>query len=291
LSFRSHRGKYLKPVIKTIGGKQKTRDRLYPYFPSECHTYLEPFIGSGAVLVGNPNSYSVEYANDSNQDIVNFYNQVIERPMELYSYYCRDFLTLDGSHESWYAFRDAEPSRDDHLNRASWFYIINKSCMNGILRYRKDGKCNSSYCKTLKGRGWMTTEWIQAVSKRLADVQFSNLDFKDFLQSYMDLAGTFVFLDPPYAERTKDNPDGCVTVYNGKRFTLADQEDLAAILKSAKFKWLMTLNDCQWTRDAYKDFNIKDNWIQYSCSQTSAGRKLTKEVIIANYELGDSVGQ
>jgi hypothetical protein len=55
LSFRSHRGKYLKPVIKTIGGKQKTRDRLYPYFPSECHTYLEPFIGSGAVLVGNPN--------------------------------------------------------------------------------------------------------------------------------------------------------------------------------------------------------------------------------------------
>lgn len=40
----------LKPVLKWVGGKRQLLDAIMPYIDKDCSTYVEPFIGGGAVL-------------------------------------------------------------------------------------------------------------------------------------------------------------------------------------------------------------------------------------------------
>ncbi len=41
--------KPLKPLIKWSGGKKDELKKILPHIPTEFDTYLEPFIGGGAV--------------------------------------------------------------------------------------------------------------------------------------------------------------------------------------------------------------------------------------------------
>ncbi len=281
----THKGQFLKPLLKIIGGKQKSRDILYKIFPEKYSTYVEPFLGSASVLVGSKIA-DKEYVNDINLDIINFYRQVREYPNVLFELVQEHLAILRaGGKEAFYKLRNARLEMSSELERAAWLYLINKSCFNGIIRYSADGRCNSSYCGTTDGRGWFTREWLMAVSKRIRDTDFSSLDFTAFLRYEVGKEDGFIFLDPPYFLRGKDDPNGAVTIYNGSKFTTQDHEDLAALLVSAKAKWMLTINDCTWTRDAYKDFNIYPNHIFYSCSQTPAGRGLKQELIVTNYEI------
>jgi DNA adenine methylase len=280
----THKGKILKPLLKIIGGKQKSRDRLYAIYPEDCDTFVEPFLGSGSVLIGGP-VFKKEYANDICFALINFYRKVQENPHKLYHSIKPELDKLvAGGKDYFYSLRNEEPKYKQSLDSyAIWTYLINKSCFNGILRWsEKKGLCNSSYA-AVKGRGWLTESWIKTVSKRIEHVKFTDIDFADLLVNFVDDSKTFVFLDPPYFLKGKEDPKGTVTVYNGKRFTTEDHEILASILKLAKFKWLMTINDCEWTREVYKDFEIYDNLINYSCSQTNAGRGPKNELVISNY--------
>ena len=40
----------LSPVLKWVGGKRQLLNEIIPMIPSNCSTYVEPFIGGGAVL-------------------------------------------------------------------------------------------------------------------------------------------------------------------------------------------------------------------------------------------------
>ena len=81
-----------KPFLKWAGGKTQLIKDIERSLPSEIHnkkfTYIEPFVGSGAVLFWMLNNFpKLENAviNDINADLINTYRIIAAKPKELIS--------------------------------------------------------------------------------------------------------------------------------------------------------------------------------------------------------------
>lgn len=61
----------MKTPISYYGGKQNLVATILPLIPDHV-TYVEPFLGGGAVFWTKPKS-EVEVINDTNRELINFY--------------------------------------------------------------------------------------------------------------------------------------------------------------------------------------------------------------------------
>lgn len=72
----------IKSPVTWIGNKTSILHILYALFPIGCDRYVEPFGGSGAVLLGKPVPDKFEVFNDYNHNLVNLFRCMRDRPME-----------------------------------------------------------------------------------------------------------------------------------------------------------------------------------------------------------------
>jgi DNA adenine methylase len=269
--------KLLKSPIKLIGAKTNNhgRDLIYQLAPPHVR-YRELFMGSAGVLIGKSKVTS-EAIGDIDTAAVNFFRQFQNHPKALFDKIMMEVGKIQSEPTGYYwkYMRDNEVEWSaDPLTHASWYYCINKYAMNGIVRRNRSGKCNSSWCKTVKGRGIMSESWAKSVYLRIANVIFHNNDYKFLLTPYED---TFTLADPPYHD--------VKTIYSGVSFKEEDQRELKESLDWLKGKWMLTINDHPFIRELYEGYEMIEWRPFYSCSQTSAGRQRTPELIITNYPI------
>ena len=81
-----------KPFLKWAGGKTQLINDIERSLPSEIinkkFTYIEPFVGSGAVLFWMINNFpkmQKAVINDINADLINAYRTIASKPKELIS--------------------------------------------------------------------------------------------------------------------------------------------------------------------------------------------------------------
>ncbi len=268
--------KLLKSPTKLIGAKTHNHGRDLIYALAPQHTrYRELFMGSAGILIGKDKVLN-ESICDLEGAAINFFRQFQKQPNELYKRIMVEVskISTDLSGGYWKSLRDNEDQFQNPIDKAVWYYCINKYAMNGIFRRRRDGKCNSSWSKTVKGRGILTEAWAKAVYLRIANVCFENCDYKRLLTPYED---TFTLADPPYHD--------VLTTYNGLSFTSDDQRELKESLDWLKGKWMLTINDHPFIRELYEGYEMIEWAPLYSCSQTAAGRQRTPELIITNYPI------
>lgn len=266
----------LKSPLKLIGAKTHNhgRDLIYALAPKHVR-YRELFMGSSGVLIGKSKVAS-EAICDLEASAVNFFQQLQKNPKETFERIMVEVAKIcaDPSGDYWKHLRDSEGDYSNPIDKAVWFYCINKFCMNGIFRRRKDGKCNSSWGKTIKGRGIITESWAKALYLRIAEVSYETGDYSRLLCPYDD---AFTLADPPYHD--------VLCTYNGISFTGEDQKKLKESLDWLKGKWMLTINDHPFIRELYEGYEMIEWSPLYSCSQTSAGRGKHKELIITNYPI------
>jgi len=84
--------KIAKPFLKWAGGKTQMIGDIEKALPKEIKksnfTYIEPFVGSGAVLfwmLDNFPNIQKAVINDINDDLINTYSIIASRPKELIS--------------------------------------------------------------------------------------------------------------------------------------------------------------------------------------------------------------
>ena len=65
----------LKPIFKYVGGKRRDIKYFEKYIPTSFDTYVEPFVGGGA-LYFYLNHPGLNIINDYDADLINFYSQV-----------------------------------------------------------------------------------------------------------------------------------------------------------------------------------------------------------------------
>jgi len=115
-------------------------------------------------------------------------------------------------------------------------------------------------------------EKVKAASERLKQVIIEKQDFAKLIARF-DTPNTFFYLDPPYytKEHLYDRDDA-------DAFT--KHEELAAILKQIKGKFLLSYNNDPYIRDLYKSLVIEEVEAQYT---VSGAFQTDVELLIRNY--------
>lgn len=276
----------LKPGLKLIGAKCNLKDLLYQLMP-EHEVYVEPFVGSTAVVTGKAPA-PIEIVGDTNTYLFNYFLTLRYNPEGFWNLYEKELELLHaGGRDRFIEIRDKVTLERDRDLRAVWFFLITKVCYNGIWRLNNEtGLCNSSYCKQTNGRGWFTKEQYEAVLKRYENLTFINKSYQETLRYALPFEGEkLYFFDPPYRQRQGANGAGTVTTYNGQVFTDEDMVELKEELWRLPGKFLMTINDDEWTRELFSGFYQVQHNVHYQCSNTNAGRGPHPELLVANYPI------
>ncbi|MCP4217680.1 MAG: Dam family site-specific DNA-(adenine-N6)-methyltransferase [bacterium] len=205
-----------KPILKWAGGKQQLLPQLLPAIPREYGTYLEPFIGGGALLFAlNPDKAIIA---DSNPELVNLYTTAALYTEELIEA-LKDFKI---DKESFYEVRARDTATLSDIEKAARTIYLNKTCFNGLYRVNKDGGFNVPYGDHKNPRICAPDE-LRAAAEVLRKCSIIEGDYKAVLKEHAK-EGDFVFLDPPYLPISKYAD---FKRYTKEQFYEEDHTDLA----------------------------------------------------------------
>ena len=137
----------LSPVVKWVGGKRQLLSDIVPLIPKTFSTYVEPFVGGGAVLFDIQPKKAI--INDFNHELINIYKIVRDNPNDLISA-LQEHERLN-SEEYFYKIRalDRTEQYDEisDVEKAARIIYLNKTCYNGLFRVNQAGQFNSPYGK------------------------------------------------------------------------------------------------------------------------------------------------
>lgn len=209
--------KPISPLLKWPGGKRVLLKHIAPLVPQSYNRYFEPFLGGGAVFFALCPSWSV--LSDANQDLMNCYLQVRDKPLQVID----KLSKMENSKVDYYSIRDSEPTC--LIQRAARFIYLSTLSFNGIHRVNLNGKFNVPYGYKHHLRPG-DAEHIITVSTALSRAEIVSGDFS--IPLALASAGDFVYLDPPYTTAHREN--GFVK-YNASIFSWEDQVRLAELAR------------------------------------------------------------
>lgn len=289
-----------KPFLKWAGGKTQLISEIEKSFPplvlSDKFTYVEPFVGSGAVLFWMLNNFpNLEKAviNDINSDLINAYKIIASKPKELISN-LKDFQNqyhgLENKEEKkkeyYYRKRDLYNARNtDKITQAALFIFLNRTCFNGLYRVNRNNSFNvpmGSY----KLPTICDEQNILVVSNVLQNVVILNGDFEKTL-SYAN-ENTFFYIDPPYKPLSATSNFNSYAESNFNDNEQIRLRDFCKKLDELKSKWILSNSDVQQDNflvDLYKEFFVdRVNAKRIINSKPDKRGKLT-ELLITNYPI------
>lgn len=290
-----------KPFLKWAGGKTQLINDIEKSLPDFVYkdkfTYIEPFVGSGAVLFWILNKFqNVEKVviNDINEDLIITYKTIASHPRELISILeilQNEFHRLEGKDEAkreyYYLKRELFNKRKEEKTvQAALFIFLNRTCFNGLYRVNRNNEFNvpiGSY----KRPTICDKENILAVSKALQNVEILCGDFEETLQ----FAGnnTLFYFDPPYKPLSETSS---FNSYAKEEFGDKEQIRLRNFcykLDTLGHTWILSNSDLKGKNvndtffdDLYSDFIIQRVDARRSINANPNKRGALKELLITN---------
>ena len=281
-----------KPFLKWAGGKtqliEQIKNNLPEFVFKEPFTYIEPFVGSGAVLFWLLSEFpNIKKAviNDYNAELINCYQQIKENPNELI-----ELLKVhkeNNSKEYYLELRSVD--RDDRINkmsdvqRAARVLYMLRVDFNGLYRVNSKNQFNVPYGK-YKNPKIVDEELISAISTYLRSNQIE-IRAGDFEDALLDVQkGDFIYFDPPYIPLSETS---AFTSYTHEGFSYDDQVRLRDVFKklSEKGAYVMLSNSSSpLVEELYQDFNIHYVDATRTNGAKSSSRGKISEIIVTNYE-------
>ncbi len=291
-----------KPFLKWAGGKswliEHIEPLLPPYLSSNSFTYVEPFVGSGAMLFWFLDRFpKMEKAiiNDLNGDLINVYRTIALQPEELISILDimqKEYHLLeddeDGKKIYYYDKRDKFNLRDcSNVDHAALFIFLNRTCFNGLYRVNKNNKYNVPMGR-YKNPTICDRNNLLAVSEALKKVEIRCGDYADTL---IESGNPIYYFDPPYKPISVSSSFGA---YTKDGFGDGDQvrlKEFCDILDGKGYNWFLSNSEVRgnggdnFFDDMYSDYNILRVNAKRSINSNKDGRGLVSEIIINNIYL------
>lgn len=217
----------LDPVIKWPGSKRKIAPILSCFLP-EAKRYLEPFVGSGAMLPFRPSKVGI--AGDVIPELIQLWIAIRDKPeLTIQEYSLRWQQLQNEGHVAYYKIRDSFNATRNPYD----FLFLSRTCVNGLIRFNKNGDFNNSLHHTRPGIApERLSKLIYQWSTYIQNVTFVVADYRQTLEdAQMD---DFAFLDPPY-NGTKGRY--IPTDFNFEEFYLE-----LARLNRIGVKWILTFD-------------------------------------------------
>jgi DNA adenine methylase len=290
--------RYLGSPLRYPGGKSLAVGYIVEMLPNGIKKVISPFFGGGSVEIALSKELGIEVIGYDIFDLlVNYWQIQIKQPDKLYE----NLSKLKNSKEEyqnvkntlktiWNKEQGLLENNFTDLELATYYYFShNLSYGPGFL-------------------GWMSSIYLNdkkynSLLKKVKNFNVSNLkvhsaSFEEIIPKH---TGDFLYLDPPYY--LGGNSKMFKGIYPMRNFPIHhngfNHNLLADLLKNHKGGFILSYNDCDWVREAYKDFKIIDISWQYTMGQgeirigknrlerdfDNKNVKNSHEVLIVNYPL------
>lgn len=254
------------PPIRYPGSKFRASKYILPHLETSHNEYREPFMGSGAIFF---TKRKVEYnwLNDLDSDLVTTFKVIQNEKLKV------KMLKLVNkvipTKELFTELKNKIFKKD--VDIAYRYFVLNRTAYSGIMKQPNWG---FHPIKSVQPNKWEGR--INQSSQKLQNVRLTNLDYFDIISEDSENE-VLMFIDPPYF------------LADQKRaylhyFTKKDHINLCELLKSTKFKFCLTYDNCDEIKELYSWANIHEyNWMYHTANSNNTTRKMGKELIITNY--------
>lgn len=291
-----------KPFLKWAGGKTQLLSTIDSFLPAGFAmepnvTYIEPFVGGGALLFHMLQKYpNIKHAviNDINKHLVTAYTVIRDNADALID-------TLAELQASFREIKDYERQKEFYLDirsrfnqsgltdidEAAYMIFLNRTCFNGLYRENAKGGFNVPFGRYVNPT-ICDAALIKADSELLQRVEITHGDFartRDYASGY-----TLFYFDPPY------RPLDSTSSFNSYvKETFNDNEQIRlkeffAQLSADGHRAMLSNSDCKGRNDdddffdeLYSDFYIERVYARRSINANGAKRGTLTELLIRNY--------
>ncbi len=292
-----------KPFIKWVGGKTQLIEQLDARLPYDFEawqdaTYIEPFVGGGAMLFYMLQRYpNIKHAviNDINPDLIMCYKTVRDMPEEL-------IASLQDIEGAYFAMQTENGRKDFFMNaRARYnekllqpienttlFFFLNRTCFNGLYRVNKSGAFNVPFGK-YRNPTICDPTTIRVDSELLQRVEILTGDFE---RTFNYARGkTFFYFDPPYRPLSDTSS---FNDYTKESFNDAAQirlKEYCDRIHQAGYGFMLSNSDCKSKNEGdnffdvlYGDYEIERVFASRSINSNPAKRGKLTEILVHNYK-------
>lgn len=252
--------------IRWAGSKKKILNDMLNTFEPNKENYIECFLGSGVVLINvlknnDKLNYKSFYVNDINSNIINFYQLLQNNPDYLINNISEMIKTYNNYEISekekyYYELRKKFNEEKNYDRKSVMFYLLMKMGYNGVYRENKAGMFNVPFGR--KEKIVVNEEYLKELSALIKQVNFYNLDYKDFLNIMSQngkVKDSFMYFDPPYL------PDDLSVSKKQELYTndTFNHQEFVDRIVSLKTKYAMiSMSDSEQADEIYSRF-IKNN--------------------------------
>ena len=292
-----------KPFLKWAGGKTQLLPTINSFLPETFRdeddvTYIEPFVGGGAMLFYMLQKYpNIKRAviNDINSHLIKTYSVIRDEPYQLIDVLTElesKFKALEDYDKQKELYLDIrECFNQQHLTNveeASYMIFLNRTCFNGLYRENSKGGFNVPF-----GRYSNPTicdkDLIKADSELLQKVEILNGDYS---RTYEHIQGyTFFYFDPPYRpldatssfnSYVKESFDDNEQIRLKNFYSDLTAEGCPAMLSNSDCKGRNAEDD--FFDRLYEDFFIERVYAKRCINAVASKRGALTELLIRNYE-------
>jgi len=290
-----------KPFIKWVGGKTQLISSIEQALPKGIRnvselTYIEPFVGGGAMLFWMLNNFkNIQKAviNDINKDLTTAYETVRDSADDL-------VIELKRIEREYRALQSEESRKDfflmqrekfntkqlKNVENTTLFIFLNRTCFNGLYRVNSKGLFNVPF-----GRYTNPTicdeNTIFADSEVLQKVEILTGDFEQTF--YHATENSLFYFDPPYKPLSQTSS---FTSYAKEDFCDAEQirlKEFCDRLDEYGYMWILSNSDVKsndpsnnFFDDLYTQYKINRVWASRSINANPEKRGKLTELLITN---------
>lgn len=291
-----------KPFIKWVGGKGQLIEQLDSYLPAdfgnwENATYIEPFVGGGAMLFYMLQRYpNIQRAviNDINSDLMTCYETVRDKPEQLIESLQKientylNLLTDEEKRDFYGKMRERYNEKNlEPVENTTIFFFLNRTCFNGLYRVNKKGLFNVPFGK-YDNPTICDSETIRKDSELLQRVKILKGDFESTF-GYAQ-GNTIFYFDPPYRplSDTSSFNDYAKEAFNDDaQIRLKEYCD---IIHQAGYNFILSNSDCKGKNEEdtffdvlYEKYYIERVWASRSINSNPSKRGKLTELLVHNY--------
>lgn len=291
-----------RPFLKWAGGKSQLINTFDEMLPQELKngkidTYIEPFVGGGAMLFHILQKYDIKkaYINDINKELINCYRCLKANVSEVIyhlKFLEKDYLQSEDRTKYFYKVRNRynEIHLNGHLDyeKCADFIFLNKTCFNGLYRVNKEGKFNVPHGK-YKNPLICDENNLMLCSKLLQKVEITFGSYEQVLKNTNEK--TFIYFDPPYRPLVENSS---FTSYDKSGFNDDDQIQLAKnykLLNEKKCVLMLSNSDPKNTNkednffdNLYNGFYIERVFAKRMINCQASKRGNITEIVVMNYK-------
>lgn len=289
-----------RPFVKWVGGKTQLLDDIKKTLPRDLShrddvTYIEPFVGGGAVLFWILQEYpniTRAVINDINEELICTYRVIkydVEKLILELTRIQTEYLALDDVARKDYYLSQRKrynERNNSELETSALFIFLNRTCFDGLYRVNSKGKFNVPYGRYTNPK-ICDAETLRADSAILQRVEILCGDFSQ-TGKYAD-DNVLYYLDPPYRPLTETS---AFTSYAKDGFNDAEQtrlRDFCEQIATRKSLFVASNSDPQnvdigddFFDHLYKNFSIKRVSAARMINSKGNGRGAISEIMISN---------